>query len=291
MTPPNDTAGLSSPDTSEIVVADCTARKFPGAPLPRKDGFQVVIRQSVMNSVREHAHSSLKAEICGVLVGDVYRDDQGPFVYVEAAIRGEFAASQLAGVTFTAETWTHMQGVLDKEHPGKKIVGWYHSHPDFGVFLSEMDLFIHRHFFNLPWQLALVCDPIRSEDGLFVWKKGQPEQQPFLTEQDVPSIQHSLLAEVHQAAVDDGRSLNREMANVRQNVRWLTAGMILTFVVSVIWPAVLVRVSGRRVPPPEPPAISLPQTRAASEPPVKGTEEAPHARPASPSPSSKGSHK
>jgi len=39
---------------------------------------------------------------------------------------------------------------MDAQFADKKIVGWYHSHPGFGIFLSEYDLFIHRNFFTAP---------------------------------------------------------------------------------------------------------------------------------------------
>jgi proteasome lid subunit RPN8/RPN11 len=206
------------------------------------------VRRSVLNDVHAHAHSSLNAEICGVLVGDVVRDEHGPFVYIEASIRGEFASSQFAGVTFTAETWTYMQGILDKQHPGKRIVGWYHSHPDFGIFLSEMDLFIHRHFFNLAWQVALVYDPIRSEEGMFIWRGGTPTRESFVVEEDTKIVEHE--ARAASTSEDAGPSPNRKPANqellaLRSKVRWLSAGVILALVVSVVWPVVLIVASQR----------------------------------------------
>ena len=41
---------------------------------------------------------------------------------------------------------TRFNASLEREHPGLKIVGWYHTHPGFGVEFSEMDLFIQRIF-------------------------------------------------------------------------------------------------------------------------------------------------
>ncbi len=53
--------------------------------------------------------------------------------------------------------------------PGERIVGWYHSHPGFGVFLSEHDTFIHRNFFSSPDHVAWVYDPHTDEEGCFGW--------------------------------------------------------------------------------------------------------------------------
>ena len=49
------------------------------------------------------------------------------------------------------------------------MVGWYHTHPDWSVFLSGMDMFICDHFFNRPLDVALVIDPCRQDRGFFQW--------------------------------------------------------------------------------------------------------------------------
>ena len=60
--------------------------------------------------------------------------------------------------------------------PDLDIVGWYHTHPDFGIFLSSHDLFIHRNFFDQPLQVAYVVDPIRQTRGFFRWRDGGLDQ-------------------------------------------------------------------------------------------------------------------
>jgi hypothetical protein len=62
---------------------------------------------------------------------------------------------------------------MDSRHGGKTIVGWYHSHPGFGVFLSDRDRFIHLSFFNSPHQIALVYDPQSREHGVFTWRENE----------------------------------------------------------------------------------------------------------------------
>src|SRR6185437_9021328 len=62
--------------------------------------------------------------------------------------------------------------VKDESYPEKRIVGWYHSHPGFGVFLSDHDTFIHRNFFSSRDQVAWVYDPHSDEEGCFGWIDG-----------------------------------------------------------------------------------------------------------------------
>ena len=54
-----------------------------------------------------------------------------------------------------------------------KIVGWYHSHPGFGLFLSEYDSFIQENFFIDPNHVALVVDPLEGSLGWFVVRNGK----------------------------------------------------------------------------------------------------------------------
>ena len=61
----------------------------------------------------------------------------------------------------------------DESYPNERIVGWYHSHPGFGVFLSEHDTFIHQNFFSSPDQVAWVYDPHTDEEGCFGWIDGE----------------------------------------------------------------------------------------------------------------------
>lgn len=171
-------------DTGRIDPAECTRRALPPMLGPRRDGFQVIIKQSALNRIHAHGHSKLQSEICGVLVGTLCRDEHGPYLYIEAAITGDLADSKPANVTFTADTWTKIQDEMDRLYPDMKIVGWYHTHPGFGIFLSGMDLFIHEGFFDLPWQVAMVYDPIGGDEGIFVWKQGKAVRQPFLVQDD-----------------------------------------------------------------------------------------------------------
>src|SRR5215469_1170613 len=125
----------------------------------------VVMEAEVARKIRQHARSSMKAEVCGVLIGSTEHER----MTVEACIQGNNAAQGGAHVTFTQDTWEHIYKIKDKEYPDQKIVGWYHSHPGFGVFLSEHDLFIQQNFFSNPQQVAWVYDPHTDEEGCFGW--------------------------------------------------------------------------------------------------------------------------
>jgi len=135
-------------------------------PLPRW-------KRGVRDRIYDHVYSSPDGEVGGVLVGDI--PDHGP-VRISAAIPALRAEGERASVTFTHDAWAEVHGIIEKKHKGKRIVGWYHSHPGFGIFLSEHDLFIQRNFFSDPAQVAYVVDPHASTEGLFAWVDGEIEE-------------------------------------------------------------------------------------------------------------------
>ena len=75
-------------------------------------------------------------------------------------------------MTFTQDTLLDLHEEMEQQHPGKLFVGWYHTHPGLGVFLSGYDTWLHEHFFPELWQVALVMDPHSPEGGFFVRDKG-----------------------------------------------------------------------------------------------------------------------
>ena len=134
----------------------------------------VRIGAEVARQIRQHARSNLKNEVCGVLIGD-FEDGA---THVRACIAGANAAQGGAHVTFTQDTWEHIYKIKDRDFPDERIVGWYHSHPGFGIFLSDHDTFIHKNFFSAPEQVAWVFDPHSDEEGCFGWHGSHLERIP-----------------------------------------------------------------------------------------------------------------
>ncbi len=147
----------------------------PPRPVPeeRPKDTVVMVAQSVVEEVRRHGDKDTAREQGGVLVGTVASSRDKVYVTVEAAIPAPHARADRSSVTFTQESWGEINRVKDRQYPDQDIVGWYHTHPGFGVFLSDYDTFIHRNFFQAPWQVAFVVDPVSEQSGFFTWKDGE----------------------------------------------------------------------------------------------------------------------
>jgi proteasome lid subunit RPN8/RPN11 len=114
-----------------------------------------------------HCSESPRSEVCGVLVGFTGLDGPNRWTRVVSVIRGRHAREEQMSVTFTHETWEAVHDELSKREDKARVVGWYHTHPDFGIFYSAPDVFVHRNFFGLEGQVGVVVDPIRDERGVF----------------------------------------------------------------------------------------------------------------------------
>lgn len=172
-------------DFSGIGEKECRRNPLPKGCRLRES--RTVVLQSVINAIKEHGRSSMHEEVCGVLVGSLCWDD-GPYLLIDGRIEGKHATHQSGSVTFTSETWTYIHEELGAKHPGRIIVGWYHTHPGFGIFLSNMDAFIHENFFSFPWQPAYVFDPQAETDGFFFRTDGELRQEEVCVAPDAEPV-------------------------------------------------------------------------------------------------------
>jgi proteasome lid subunit RPN8/RPN11 len=130
------------------------------------------VHESVLEEILEYSEQDVSSELGGFLLGG-YHEDQQPYVEIRHFLPAAGARSRAASLTFTHETWSRLNHEVENQYPEELVVGWHHTHPDFGIFLSAYDLFIHRHFFREPWQVAMVVDPKRQEFGFFQWQDDQ----------------------------------------------------------------------------------------------------------------------
>ena len=137
---------------------------------PLSDELPIYVDVDVMRDMEEHAQTNTSVELGGVMLGGQYEDDEGnPFVLVTDSLRAEHYEATKGSFKFTHETWQSISRQREEFPDDLQMVGWYHTHPDWGVFLSGMDMFICDNFFNKDLDLALVIDPCRDDRGWFIW--------------------------------------------------------------------------------------------------------------------------
>ena len=192
---------------------------------------KVEIDSEVTRNIRQHARAHSKTEVCGVLIGETV----GNTIEIRASIEALHAAQAGTHVTFTQDAWEEIYRVKDERYPDERIVGWYHSHPGFGVFLSDHDLFIQKNFFSSPGQVAWVYDPHTDEEGCFGWVSGEIHRlsQLSLMDRNGDGVEHT------PKSSDQGRSspddelddavVSNSSGKLKSAPAWQRwAGMILT---------------------------------------------------------------
>lgn len=150
-------------------------RRLPEPPLPEAslaelgvsdpgksagEFVKVLVPRSLAGDLTQTRQYSPEVEEGGFLIGDVHEDREAPnthIVKVTAALNAEHTGASLLHFTFTGDSFDAVKQSLRRDHPGKRLLGWYHTHlfaatDEMG--LSSIDLRLHFTTFRQPWQLA-----------------------------------------------------------------------------------------------------------------------------------------
>ncbi len=137
----------------------------PDAPLV-DSSEQIYISSLALLKMLKHGRAGVPMEVMGLMLGDIVDDYTVKVVDV-------FAMPQSGtGVSVEAvddEFQTAMLEMLKQTGRPEVVVGWYHSHPGFGCWLSSVDCNTQQSFEQLnPRAVAVVVDPIQSVKGKVV---------------------------------------------------------------------------------------------------------------------------
>jgi proteasome lid subunit RPN8/RPN11 len=130
----------------------------------------VFVTQKAYIRVCAHASSDLENEVGGWLLGKRRQKKTSgeDFIVIDTVLPARHTLQGSAFLTFTSETQLSMLNSLHHDYPKKELLGWFHTHPRMGIFLSAYDIFIHQHFFSEAWQVALVVEPFSQSGGFFI---------------------------------------------------------------------------------------------------------------------------
>ena len=116
---------------------------------PADQGPEVVVWDHVFADLQRHAGTDTANEVAGLLLGTSTQEPGGdvPVVVIEASLPARHVEAGSTHVEFSHDTWAAFHEEREAQHGGKRILGWYHTHPNIGLFLSSYDTFIHENFF------------------------------------------------------------------------------------------------------------------------------------------------
>jgi len=88
---------------------------------------------------------------------------------------------------FSTESLVRELGDMQDKYPDRSLVGWFHTHPGHGLFLSRPDLTIHNGFFREKYQFAMEIDTLTAhlDTGFFTRTTAGPVNN---TETQAPEL-------------------------------------------------------------------------------------------------------
>lgn len=112
-------------------------------------------------------------EAAGVLFGEHYKDrdtkKQGVKVSGYIPFPDHLVRSDRTSVTITPDAWSYALKEVEKSGSDLTIVGWGHSHPGYGIFLSSDDDVVNS---VCPTNIAVVFDPTLRENRFGIFSQG-----------------------------------------------------------------------------------------------------------------------
>jgi len=141
-----------------------------GAPPPDENiadtSEKVHISSLALLKMLKHGRAGVPMEVMGLMLGSFVDHYTINCVDVFAMPQSGTAVSVEAVDPVFQQQMTELLAQTSRE---ENVVGWYHSHPGFGCWLSSTDINTQQSFEQLnPRSVAVVIDPIQSVKGKVV---------------------------------------------------------------------------------------------------------------------------
>lgn len=191
----------------------------PGQDVPIADTSEMVhISSLALLKMLKHGRAGVPMEVMGLMLGEFVDDYTVRVVDVFAMPQsGTGVSVEAVDPVFQ----TKMLDMLKQTGRPEMVVGWYHSHPGFGCWLSGVDVNTQQSFEQLNKRaVAVVVDPIQSVKGKVVidaFRLINPQsmllgQEPRQTTSNIGHLQKpSITALIH--------GLNRHYYSIAINYR------------------------------------------------------------------------
>ncbi len=154
-------------DFQQLISGGGMTMPVPGKDTPVMDTAETIqISSLALLKMLKHGRAGVPMEVMGLMLGE-FVDDYTVRVF------DVFAMPQ-SGTTVSVEAvdpvfQTKMLDMLKQTGRSEMVVGWYHSHPGFGPWLSSVDVNTQMSFEALNKRaVAVVIDPIQSVKGKVV---------------------------------------------------------------------------------------------------------------------------
>lgn len=117
----------------------------------------VTILGTLLDEMTKYSKDTIPREAIGLLGGKELRVDELMISRIVFVTEGDEVS-----VSFSDDDFSAFEEILEKDC---FCLGWWHSHPGYGLFLSQTDIQTHIFSFQLhnPLSVALVVEPTKID--------------------------------------------------------------------------------------------------------------------------------
>lgn len=132
---------------------------------------KIYVEDYVYTYLYQYGKSRGCTEKVAALVGRQIEIDGEEILMICGAIQGRDATEENGTLTFSAATWEYVGSQMERYFQGMTLVGWVHCQPGFGAFLMSKDEAFHKLYFQEPWQVLFVVDPVDKLDTFYIYNE------------------------------------------------------------------------------------------------------------------------
>lgn len=95
---------------------------------PDDDGFEVLVTRKAAGDIRRATLAAAPNEAFGLLSGQSYTDERGPYTIVVGAVRARSLTCGPGHVRLSGSEMAELKADAQRANPATDVVGWWHSH-------------------------------------------------------------------------------------------------------------------------------------------------------------------
>ncbi len=142
------------------------------------DGLRIYMEDYVHTYLYQYARSSATGEKLAVLMGKTIVIDGQKTVFISGVVQAKFTEKLKGMETITSQSWKYISEDIEKYFSDLSIVGWMHSRPSFGAFVTSRDEAYHKKVFGSDSQVFFVVDPVDRLDRFYVLNEAASALRP-----------------------------------------------------------------------------------------------------------------
>ena len=151
--------------------------------------LRIYLHYQMFRSLDDFARQNTSSERAALLLGSRPKDQS--WIRIE-----EMVDLEVVGEDYPESAWRSASEKASKLYPGKSVVGWFHSHPNGSLALTDKEAEIHNKYFPKAYQVIYISDPVVGK-RIFHFRKngklqmsggfsiyGKPEKASALNERE-----------------------------------------------------------------------------------------------------------